>query len=152
MRGVTCTQGMGAGTVEYLYAHSGSALNSYITTRIGAIGLNGPEGSCAHDEEAATAWSRVNAIDHRESGRSHAEGRVLCSDDPAGGRTDRVERRADRHLRARDPAILGPPRAVCLVAERAGPGELEEMSSMSTPTTPTMTDTSPTMSQTTMGG
>ena len=153
LRGVTCTQVSGGGTVEYLYAHSGSALNDFVTQRIGAIGLNGPEGSCARQATAASPWSRVAAIGHRESGRSSAQGRVVCSIDQSGNALlewsdvpTGIYARATRPRSAR--AAL-----YSWWQMRAGPGELEgSMGSMGaapapTTTAPMMTtDTSPSMS------
>ncbi len=155
LRGVTCTQTSAGGEVEYLYAHSGSALNEYISTRIGAIGLNGLGGSCAHDTTAATAWSRMHAIEHVESGRAHAEGRVLCSDDPSSGALiEWSDVPTGIYARATRPSS-GRRALYAWWRSQAGPGELEDMSAMSggeTPTAPAMTNTAPTMTETTMGG
>ena len=160
LRAVTCTQTASGGEVEYLYAHSGSALNGYLSTRIGAIGLNGLGGSCARDTTAATAWSRMHAIEHVESGRAGAEGRVLCSDDPdSGALIEWSDVPTGIYARATRPSAAR--RALyAWWRSEAGPGELEDMTAMSgseTPTAPTMGGTSPTktettMTETTMGG
>jgi hypothetical protein len=155
LRGVTCTQIPDHGSVEYLYAHSGTALSTYLTTRISAIGLNGLSGSCAVQQTAATAWSRVGAIEHRESGRGGAEGRVLCSVDGGRATIEWTDVPTGIYVSASRPA--GQRRALyAWWRKAAGPGELEEMAGMgggATGGTSTagMT-TEPTHTQTTMTG
>jgi hypothetical protein len=87
LRGAICNQGAGTGEVEYLYAHSGSALTGFIHDRISAVGLDGLQGRCAMQTVAASPWSRIGAIGHRESSRQGAEGTVVCSEDNGGNET-----------------------------------------------------------------
>lgn len=79
LRAVTCSQGTTGLTVQYAYAHSGTALTVHANNRISEVGLNYPTGeTCARTEAAANPWVRSGPIGHVERRSGHAEGRVLC--------------------------------------------------------------------------
>jgi TIR domain len=85
LRAVACSQVPGKGGVQYMYAHSGSALRAYSQERIDGAGLSFPtSGTCARNGTAAETWMRSGAIVHVERRIHSADGRVLCFD--AGGR------------------------------------------------------------------
>ncbi|MDP9226192.1 MAG: hypothetical protein M3P18_20620, partial [Actinomycetota bacterium] len=67
-------------SVEYMYAHNGSALKIYSNNEITAAGLNFPtSGECSNTTEAADTWVRNDDIAHVERHFTRrAEGRVLC--------------------------------------------------------------------------
>lgn len=80
LRAVVCDQVPGDGTVQYAYAHSGTALRSYSDDRISEWGLSfATSGTCARSGEAAGTWARSDAIVHVERRVHNADGRVLCS-------------------------------------------------------------------------
>jgi hypothetical protein len=85
LRAVSCSAGPG-GTVDYMYAHNGTALKIYSSNEITAAGLDFPtSGRCANETEAADTWLRSEDTGHIETHFSRrAQGRVLCY--VAGGR------------------------------------------------------------------
>jgi hypothetical protein len=80
LRAVKCSPGIAGTSVEYMYAHNGSALKIYSANEISAAGLNFPTSSeCASATEAADTWVRSDDIAHIERHFTRqAEGRVLC--------------------------------------------------------------------------
>jgi hypothetical protein len=80
LRAVRCSQSGAADSVEYMYAHSGSALRSFSTDQITAAGLNYPTTDrCANANAAADTWIRMNDSQHAERHFTRrASGRVLC--------------------------------------------------------------------------
>lgn len=77
---ISCAPRVAGGSVEYMYAHNGSAMKIYSNNEITAAGLNFPtSGKCANGGEAADTWLRRDDIGHLERHFSRqAEGRVLC--------------------------------------------------------------------------
>ena len=77
---VSCSPRIAGGTVEYMYAHNGSAMKIFSNNEITAAGLNFPtSGKCASGDDAADTWRRRDDIGHIENHFSRqAEGRVLC--------------------------------------------------------------------------
>ena len=83
---VSCSPRVPGASIEYMYAHNGSAMKIYSNNEITAAGLNFPtSGRCAGGADAADTWTRTDDIGHIEQHFSRqAEGRVLCY--LAGGR------------------------------------------------------------------
>ena len=77
---VSCSPRIAGASVEYMYAHNGSAMKIYSNNEITAAGLNFPTSdTCAHGAESADTWLRRDDIGHVEHHFSRqAEGRVLC--------------------------------------------------------------------------
>jgi hypothetical protein len=91
LRAVKCSQGIAGSTVEYMYAHSGTALKRYADLQAGTVGVDFPtSNNCANSSKAVDTWVRSGDIDHHERHFSRrAEGRVLCY--VGGGGTAFVE-------------------------------------------------------------
>jgi hypothetical protein len=77
---VSCSPRVAGASVEYMYAHNGSAMKIYSNNEITAAGLNFPTSDkCAQGGESADTWLRSDDIGHIEQHFSRqAEGRVLC--------------------------------------------------------------------------
>jgi hypothetical protein len=88
LRAVTCRP-KAQPKVEYLYAHSGSALINYAKNQRSEVaGMSRDDGKCFVDVVAASPWRRVHSTGHAETTNRHnSEGRVLCSMDPNGDAT-----------------------------------------------------------------
>jgi hypothetical protein len=126
LRAVECSQGVRGASVEYMYAHNGSALKIYSNNEITAAGLNFPtRGECANTTEAADTWVRRNDIAHVERHfTKQAEGRVLCY--VAGGEGIIEWTDAPTGIYARATRAAGDRRALYKWWQRrAGPGALE---------------------------
>ena len=82
---VSCSSSIRGGSVEYMYAHNGSALNTYADDQITAAGLNFPTSQgCLHAAAGADVWTRSDDIVHVERHfKREPGGRVLCY--PQGG-------------------------------------------------------------------
>ena len=80
LRAVACSARTTGASVEYMYAHNGSAMKTYSDNEIAAAGLNFPTSdACARASEAADTWIRSGEIGHLERHFTRqAEGRVLC--------------------------------------------------------------------------
>jgi serine/threonine protein kinase len=80
LRAITCSVRNPSVSVEYMYAHNGTALKTYSDNQITAAGLNFPTSQeCAGADAAADTWIRRDDIGHVERHFTRqAEGRVLC--------------------------------------------------------------------------
>jgi serine/threonine protein kinase len=126
LRGVTCSARPAGASVEYIYAHNGSAMKTFFNDEITAAGLNFPTSDeCARAGEAADTWMRSGDIGHLEGNFTRqAEGRVLCY--PGGGQAviEWTDSTTGIYARATGPAVAG--RALYdWWKANAGPGALE---------------------------
>jgi hypothetical protein len=131
LRAVTCMEHAGGGSVQYSYAHSGTALTGYAENRATAAGIDFPTAeSCRTSAFAADTWMRVGAIGHRETGSPHeGDGRVICFENSGTASIEWTDVPTGIYASASRPSGQ---RSMLYTwwQEKAGPGALEGDSGM----------------------